>query len=88
MAINRATASKVVARGVTLGSGASIFFTHFPHGTVAHGTVFTLIDNTSNSLISGTFLNLRDGQTFTKFGNTYAVSYEGGDGNDLTLIVQ
>jgi autotransporter-associated beta strand protein len=87
VAINSATASKVVARGATLGNGASISFTHFPH-VVPHGTVFTLIDNTADSLISGTFLNLRDGQTFTKFGITYAVSYEGGDGNDLTLTVQ
>jgi autotransporter-associated beta strand protein len=88
VAINSATASKVVAQGVTLGSGASILFSHFPHGSVPTGTVFTLIENTADSLISGTFLNLRDGQTFTQFGITYAVNYEGGDGNDLTLTVQ
>jgi N-acetylneuraminic acid mutarotase len=51
------------------------------------GTVLTAISNTSNSPISGTFSNLADGATLTVGDNTYQVSYEGGDGNDLTLTV-
>src|SRR5439155_19436867 len=46
-----------------------------------------VIDNTSASPIAGTFSNLPDGGTFTSNDNTYQVSYEGGDGNDLTLTV-
>ena len=38
--------------------------------------------------IAGTFSNLPDDGTFTSNDNTYQVSYEGGDGNDLTLTVR
>ena len=51
------------------------------------GTSFTVISNTSATPISGTFSNLPDGSTITMGSNTYLVSYEGGDGNDLTLTV-
>jgi hypothetical protein len=87
VAINDTGASKVVAHGVTLGSGASIQFTHFPHRQLPLGSVFTISSNTSGSPIAGTFLNLHDGQTFTDFGNTFEVNYEGGNGNDLTLTI-
>ena len=46
-----------------------------------------VIDNTSASPMAGTFSNLPDGGTFTSNDNTYQVSYERGDGNNLTLIV-
>jgi len=51
------------------------------------GTVFTAISNTSEAPISGTFFNLADGSTFTVGSNTFQATYEGGDGNDLTLTV-
>ena len=51
------------------------------------GTVFTVINNTATTPIAGTFSNLPDGSTFAANGNTYQVSYQGGDGNDLTLTV-
>lgn len=88
VAMTASDASEVVANGVTLNSGADIFFTHLHHGALPPGTVFTLINNTSASPIAGTFLDLRDGRTFTRFGNTYQANYKGGDGNDLTLTVQ
>jgi len=51
------------------------------------GTVFTAISNTSATPISGTFTNLPDGSTVFAGGKNCQVSYEGGDGNDLTLTV-
>ena len=80
-------ADKVVANGISI-SGAQFFFTDFGRSKLPIGTVFTLIKNTSTTPIAGTFSNLPDGGTFTSNGNTYRVSYEGGDGNDLTLTVQ
>jgi autotransporter-associated beta strand protein len=80
--------TEVIANTVTINSGANIDFTHLPHGALPPGTVFTVITNTSAFPIVGTFLNLPDGGTFTRFGNTYQANYQGGDGNDLTLTVQ
>jgi len=59
-------------------------------GILPIGTAFTAIDNTSAAPISGTFANLADGSIINVggiYGNNYQVSYEGGDGNDLTLTV-
>lgn len=42
---------------------------------------------TAATPISGVFANLADGSTITAGSNTLQVSYEGGDGNDLTLTV-
>ena len=51
------------------------------------GTVFTTIDNTSATAITGTFSHLADGSTITVDSDTFQANYEGGDGNDLTLTV-
>jgi hypothetical protein len=53
--------------------------------TLPLGTVFTVIDNIAANSIVGTFINLPGGSTFTVGSNTFQASYEGGDGNDLTL---
>jgi autotransporter-associated beta strand protein len=82
-----ATSDEVSAYGVTINSGAQFAVADLGTGTLPTGTVFTVIDNTSANPIAGTFSNLADGSTFTSNGNTYQVSYEGGDGNDLTLTV-
>jgi hypothetical protein len=81
------TADKIIARGVTLDSGALIFFDHVDVGTFPLGTVFTAIDNTAATPITGTFANLADGATFTIDNTTFQADYQGGDGNDLTLTV-
>jgi autotransporter-associated beta strand protein len=81
------TADKVIARGVTIGSGALIFFDHVDVGTFPLGTVFTAIDNTAATPIAGTFANLPDGATFTIDNITFQADYQGGDGNDFTLTV-
>jgi hypothetical protein len=83
-----AKVDKVAARGVTINSGAQFFFADHGSGTLRPGTVFTLINNTATTAISGTFANLSEGLTFSIGANTYRVSYHGGDGNDLTLTVQ
>ena len=85
--IRDSTHDEVVAAGVTINSGARfVFVAHGPR-TLYIGTVFTVINNTATTPIAGTFSNLADGSTFTVGSNTYQVSYEGGDGNDLTLTV-
>ena len=80
-------AGAVVANGVTIESGAEFDFVSVANKALISGTVVILISNTSGSPISGAFANLPDGSTFTVGLNTFQVSYEGGDGNDLTLTV-
>jgi autotransporter-associated beta strand protein len=84
---SNATADKVIANGVTI-TGALFSFAAIGTGTLAHGAVFTAIKNVAATPIAGTFSNLADGSVFTIGNNTYQVSYEGNDGNDLTLTVQ
>jgi fibronectin-binding autotransporter adhesin len=82
-----AIADEVVANGVTI-SGAQFSLVDRGRLALPPGTVFTVIDNTAATPIASTFSNLADGSTFPAHGNTFQVSYEGGDGNDLTLTVQ
>jgi autotransporter-associated beta strand protein len=84
---NRARTDKVIANGVTINSGATIALSGQTQGTLSQGLVLTLISNTSANPISGTFSNLPDGGIVTINGNNFQASYEGGDGNDLTLTV-
>jgi autotransporter-associated beta strand protein len=84
---NRAGTDLVRANGVTINSGATLDFDGTIHGRLTPGLVFTVISNTSADPISGTFSNLPDGSTIVLAGNTFQASYEGGDGNDLTLTV-
>jgi autotransporter-associated beta strand protein len=85
---NRARTDKVIANGVTINSGAMIALSGQTQGRLATGLTLTLISNTSTNPISGTFSNLPDGGIVTINGNNFQASYEGGDGNDLTLTVQ
>jgi autotransporter-associated beta strand protein len=80
-------ADKIVARGVTIESGALLSFAPIDTGVLPIGTVFTAIDNTAPTATAGTFANLADGATVTVGGNTFQADYEGGDGNDLVLTV-
>ena len=79
-------ADEVVADGVTI-KGAQFSLVGRGGLPLPEGTVLTVINNTSATPISGTFANLPDASTFTIHGNTFQISYEGGDGNDLTLTV-
>ncbi|MBA3961965.1 MAG: hypothetical protein H0X40_08695 [Chthoniobacterales bacterium] len=82
----RIDSDKVIAQGVTIQSG-QISLVDNGTGVLPAGTTFTLLDNTSAAPISGNFQNLLDQSTVTLSHNAYRVSYEGGDGNDLTLTV-
>ena len=84
---NNARADLVRAKGITIEGGAQFAFQPKGNQTVTLGTVFTVLNNVSAAPISGTFVNLPDNSTFTVGRNSYQASYEGGDGNDLTLTV-
>ncbi|MBA3961775.1 MAG: autotransporter-associated beta strand repeat-containing protein [Chthoniobacterales bacterium] len=77
---------KVVAGSVTISQAAFTFQSRIV-GTLAAGTTLTVISNLSSLPISGTFSNLPDGAILTVGSNKFQASYEGGDGNDLTLTV-
>ena len=80
-------ADQLIANGVTIESGAQFAFKVTGDAQLRTGKTAIVISNTSANPISGTFANLPDGSTFTAGPNTFQVSYEGGDGNDLTLTV-
>lgn len=82
-----AKADSIVAKGVTINSGALLSIFDNGSGTLTTGTVFTIIRNTAATPIAGTFSNAPDGSTINVGNDTFQVSYEGGDGNDLTLTV-
>ena len=79
-------AAGVIANGVTI-SGAQFSIIDEGNGVLPSGTTLTAINNTAVTPILGVFSNLSDGGTITVGRNTFQASYEGGDGNDLTLIV-
>jgi autotransporter-associated beta strand protein len=79
---------EIVARGVTINGTAQFSVADLGSSTLPGGTVFSIINNTAATPIAGTFSDLADGSTFTVGSNTFLASYEGGDGNDLTLTVQ
>jgi autotransporter-associated beta strand protein len=83
---NKAKTDKVVANGVTI-NGATLNLVGQSQGSLKQGLRLTLISNTSANPISGTFSNLPDDGIVTINGNNFQASYEGGDGNDLTLTV-
>jgi autotransporter-associated beta strand protein len=80
-------ADQLIANGVTIENGARFAFKVTGDEQLRTGKTATVISNTSATPISGTFANLPDASTFTVGPNTFQVSYEGGDGNDLTLMV-
>ncbi len=83
---NESRTDLVIANGVTI-NGAVIAISGGIQGLLSIGTVLTVISNTSADPISGTFSNLADGAIVSVHGNNLQASYEGGDGNDLTLTV-
>ena len=84
---HNADADEVIANGVTITGGATLTIRAKIHGRLTVGTTFTLISNTAATPIAGTFANLPDGSMIRIHGNNLQASYEGGDGNDLTLTV-
>jgi fibronectin-binding autotransporter adhesin len=78
---------QVIANGVTINSEAQFAFFNNHGVTFPVGMVLIVLSNTAGTPIFGEFENLPDGLVFTSEGNTFQVSYTGGDGNDLTLTV-
>ena len=78
---------EVVAHGVTIETGAKFTVGADVRGSLSLGTVLTVISNTAATPIAGTFANLADGITLAIGSNHLKVSYEGGNGNDLTFTV-
>ncbi len=81
----RAKSDQIAAKGVSIASGAQFILINEPQGQLRTGASFTIINNTAATPISGVFANLADGAIISVNGFNFQASYEGGDGNDLTL---
>lgn len=79
---------KVAALGVTIEPGAVFKLQTLAKKRLAAGQNFVVLNNTAATPIIGRFSNLADGATLKSGNNKFQASYEGGDGNDLTLTVQ
>ena len=75
----------VVANSVSIDPTATLTLSE--NGIAPVGMTFTILESTGSSPIVGTFMNLPDGGTITAANNTFQANYEGGDRNDLTLMV-
>lgn len=51
------------------------------------GATYTIIQNDGTDVVSGIFLNLPEGSSYTSGNTIFTVSYKGGTGNDVTLKV-
>jgi autotransporter-associated beta strand protein len=88
LSLGQTKADQINAKGVTIQTGTKFVLQPKGFQTLAVGTVFTVINNTAATPISGTFVNLPDGAIINATaGNRLQASYIGGDGNDLTLTV-
>jgi len=82
---NSASEVPVTSNGYTPNGAATLALNFKP----ATGTSLTVVNNTANRFINGTFPNLVHGQlftlTFNGIGYDFVVNYYGGTGNDLVL---
>jgi hypothetical protein len=74
-----------VTGAVTINPAATLQLTTGAGFTPGNGVTFTIISNDGGDAVSGTFANLAEGATVSVGGQTYQISYVGGDGNDVTL---
>lgn len=74
---------RLVADGVTLNS-PDLQATDLNTMTLAQGTFFTIIQNTSATPTSGQFAGLPEGSTLNIGANTYQITYQGNSGLDST----
>jgi uncharacterized repeat protein (TIGR01451 family) len=77
-------ASSLVVNGTVVldNTGLDLQFLAFP----AEGQSFVIISNDGADPVNGTFLNRPEGSTFIEDGETFRITYVGGDGNDVELI--
>lgn len=78
----------VVTGTVDLGSATTLSTSLYGDFKPAAGNQFIIIKNDGSDAVTGTFANLAQGATFTVSGYVFAISYTGGDGNDVVLTVQ
>jgi hypothetical protein len=74
---------KIAASGATLAD--AVLNLDLSGTTLVLGDKLTLIDNTSNSAVNGTFQGLPEGSIFTVNSQQMEITYEGGDGNDVVV---
>lgn len=80
-------ADKVVANGVSV-NGASLTVSHVgTPSAVPVGTSFMLVENTASTPVSGTFDGFAEGSLLEVEAVRFRITYQGGDGNDIALIV-
>jgi autotransporter-associated beta strand protein len=92
VALNGTTAgteySQLQAQGPINLAGATLKVTVAMGFMPVPGTQFTIINNTGSAPVTGTFAGLSQGGTVTVSGQTFSVSYSGGDGNDVVLTAR
>jgi len=66
-------------------TGATLNVSHLGGFLAAASDAFTLISNDAADAVTGTFTGLAEGATFVVDGVTFAISYVGGDGNDVVI---
>ncbi len=74
----------VVTGDVTL-NDAQLDTSRLATYTPSHLKTFTIIDNQGANPVTGTFLNLNDGDQLVIDDFTFRIDYDGGDGNDVVL---
>ncbi|MBD2752488.1 alginate lyase family protein [Spirosoma validum] len=80
-------ADKLIANGVMV-NGANLVITDLGNASgLSVGTSYTVIDNTSDTPVAGTFNGMPEGSTIAVGTNRFQITYLGGTGNDVVLIV-
>ena len=82
--VTAAAADRLNVTGTVTLTGA-VFDVQTSGSPVTNGTVYTLISNDGTDAVVGTFNGLPEGATVTVGTQTFRISYQGGDGNDVTL---
>ncbi|HPM83053.1 MAG TPA: sialate O-acetylesterase, partial [Candidatus Anammoximicrobium sp.] len=80
----------VAAGGVTLSGSPNLALTRLTGYTVTAGDAWVIVRNDSVDAVSGTFAGLAEGAAIANFlGSAYTahITYQGGDGNDIELVV-
>jgi fibronectin-binding autotransporter adhesin len=54
----------------------------------AAGNTYVIISNDGSDAVTGTFAGLAEGATFARNGYVFQITYQGGDGNDVAVIVR
>jgi autotransporter-associated beta strand protein len=81
-----ATADKMKAAGVSLVGNPVLSVVDIDSGALALGANLTVIQNTGNAAIAGTFNNLPEMSIVKVGGYDLRITYKGGDGNDVVLM--